>query len=173
MGRWVRIGRLSKAKGKKGDLEVRASAGLPFLFSEGQTVHFVPPRLEAPRQARVVRVAQTGPDSAVVSFDLVSTWEDALELEGCCCLAARADLPGEALAATEGSLVGYAVVDAEAGRVGVIEGFVENPAHPLAAVVPAGGGDALLVPWVDDFLASIDDETRTVFVRLPRGLVDL
>lgn len=172
MNPWVRIGRLVRARGKQGDLEVVATSGLPFLFAEGEEIHLVPPEIDIPRQGVITSVVMSEQHRGVIHIDTVNTWENALALEGKYCLVNKNCLDRVDLIGLEDDYVGYRVVDEQTGFVGVFKEFIENPAQRLA-VVQTEQGDEVLIPWVDEIITAVDDTEQTIAVALPSGLLDL
>ncbi len=194
MGHWIDCAVLAHPKGLEGGLVCRAAAGLPFLLREGMACALVPPQLDAPR---FVTVRSAGEPSrsgeALVRFAEVGDVALAERVAGCHCLVRADDLDAEALGglvAAEGlGCGGDAVVDAEAGPIGVVEAIEEGPAQRRLVVgrpagapvgVPRGGeqgegpeGAPVLVPLVDELVLAVDDAARTVAVALPAGLLDL
>lgn len=178
MDRWIDCASLAHAKGLEGGLACRAAAGLPFLLREGMGCALVPPQLDAPRRVTVRSVgAPTKSGEAVVRFDEVADVGTAELLAGCHCLVRADDLPTDALddlglVAAGLGCAGYAVVDAQAGPIGVVEAIEEGPAQRRLAVARPDGRTTL-VPLVDELVVAVDDEARTVAVALPAGLLDL
>ena len=176
---WLVVAELMKAKNNEGGLSVRATEGLPFLLEEGMEVVFVPPILRFPRSSCVSEVIEQSPDRYLVYFDDVADRNDAEKLEGHYCLVKRSALPESLEDETAFDVVGYRLVDETAGDIGPIKAIEENPAHPLLVVARQSSGDGsdgsydLLVPLVEDFIVSIDEDSSVVFVDLPAGLLDL
>lgn len=172
MNPWVRIGRLVRARGKQGDLEVVATSGLPFLFAEGEEIYLVPPEIDLPRQGVITGVSRSEERRGVIHVDTIDTWERALALEGKYCLVRRACLDRDDLVGFDEDYAGFQVIDAAAGCIGAFERFIENPAQRLA-VVRTTSGDEVLIPWVDEIITAVDALDHVVNVTLPAGLLDL
>ena len=68
-----------------------------------------------------------------------------------------------------GQLIGYTIVDAAAGKIGVIENIEEYPQQEMAEV--KRGNDFILIPLNEYFILEIDEEEKIVSVELPEGLV--
>ncbi len=177
---WANVAALIKAKNNEGGLSVRATEGLPFLLEPGMEVTFVPPVLRMPRAAHVAFVEQTAQDRFVVTFDAIATRTDAERLEGHFCLVRTADLPEGYAEPSTLDVVGFVVSDAAAGRIGRIARIEDNPAHPLLVVERdhlddegAGEDFEVLIPFVDEFIVSVDPAARVVSVDVPQGLLDL
>lgn len=172
MRTWANVAELSRTKTLTGGLVARSAPGLPFLLREGMEVAFVPPQHDAPRRARVASVRDEGRGTFLVTFEGVDSIDVAELLAGCHCLVRRADLPEEALVVESEELVGYEVCDSVEGLVGTVAEVVESPGQRLLSIERVSGETAL-VPLVDAFVVSIDDEARRIDVDLPEGLLDL
>ena len=173
MSAWCDVAVCTHDKSRKDGLVVRGTAGPSCALRPGMGVAFVPPVLDAPREARVRSVRDVGDGLSLVAFEGVDTPELAAALAGCHILARRADLPIEAARTGSQGIVGYDVVDAQLGMLGTVAGIVENPAQSLIEIAAPGRDAALLVPFVDEFVRAIDDDARRVDTCVPAGLVDL
>ena len=172
MSTWIRIAELVKAKHLKGGLVAHSVAGLPFLLDEGLSVAFVPPQIDAPRQGIVTDVHEEA-KGFVVCFDSVTDAAAAEALAGCYCLARREDLPEDVVELTEGGIEGFSVIDSVAGAIGTAASINEMPGQNLLEVSRPDGRDPVLIPLVDEFIDGIDEDSRTIFVTVPAGLLDL
>lgn len=175
---WMHAADLARTKTLQGGLVARSAPGLPFLLREGMEVAFVPPQHEAPRRAVVKSVREEGGGAYLVAFEGVDDIATAQLLSGCRCLVRRADAPDEALSAERDGLAGWEVRDERAGFAGIVSGTVENPGQTLLEVAPcgeggAGGSRTVLIPLVDAFIVSVDEEARRIDVSVPEGLLDL
>ncbi len=177
MDPWVNIASLLKAKNNEGGLSVKQAEGLPFLLQPGMEVTFVPPVLRMPRSAVVEQVVEMGQGRHMVYFDAIVDRTQAEKLEGHFCLVPYAALP-EGFDKQQGSgLVGFNIVDEAAGPVGVVADVLENPAHPLLEVRTQAEGaqpDAtVFIPLVEEFIVGVDEQSNTLTMNLPAGLLDL
>ncbi len=181
---------------------MQSAAGLPFLLSEGLEVAFVPPALDAPRRACVESVQMRDDRTAFVTFAGICSIDVAERLAGCSCLARRADLPEGELEAQEVDWTGWEVHDASAGLIGSVSCILEMPGQMLLEVAAAPGffearhadlqqadsfecsvqADSgkhadeprmILIPLVDEFVVSVDEDDRRIDVDVPSGLLDL
>ncbi|MBO4364892.1 MAG: 16S rRNA processing protein RimM, partial [Eggerthellaceae bacterium] len=168
---FVRVAYIAKTKYLEGSVVAQSADGLPFLLAEGLRVHFVPPTLRGPRTAVVHRVRQVGEDAYEVSFDGVSGIEDADKVVGCYCLAAKADVADFASLEAPPTLIGFSVVDSEHGLLGQVNDVLESPAQALLVV--EGERGQVMIPVVDEFLDGLDEDSRTVYVRIPESLLTL
>ena len=69
-------------------------------------------------------------------------------------------------------LVGYTLVDSEAGTVGEITDYNDATSNLLLIVTTPEGGE-VYVPVADEYIDEIDPETTTVHTTLPTGIIDL
>jgi 16S rRNA processing protein RimM len=76
--------------------------------------------------------------------------------------------PGEALYL--GEVHGFSV-EIETGLIGAVIGFSSNGAQDLL-VVPTDKGE-VEIPFVDEFVESIDYENKIIRMKLPEGLLEL
>lgn len=56
--------------------------------------------------------------------------------------------------------------------VGKISGVSESKAHPMLEITTPGG-KIVLVPWVEDWIISIDKKKKMIVLDLPEGLMDI
>ena len=135
--RWADVAELVAMQGLKGRLTVRPVRGLPFLLSEGLRVHFVPPTIDGPREAKVKEATHAGGHDWLVAFSGVKNLDVAEKLVGSHVIVERADLPEGfeegASYATE-RIVGFEVEDETKGYVGEIVEVREMPTQYLIVV---------------------------------------
>lgn len=64
------------------------------------------------------------------------------------------------------SIEGFEVRDMD-GLLGYVAGLMTNPAHPIIEVTPAGKdrSENLLIPWVDEYVRSVDEGSKTVLCQ--------
>ncbi len=173
--RWADVAELVATQGLKGRLTVRPVRGLPFLLSEGLRVHFVPPTIDGPREAKVKEATHAGGHDWLVAFSGVKNLDTAEKLVGSHVIVERADLPEGfeqgASHATE-RIVGFEVEDETKGYVGEIVEVREMPTQYLI-VVETEEGEQVLIPFVEDFIVDIDEAEGVIYMDLPAGLVDM
>ena len=68
--------------------------------------------------------------------------------------------------------MGWSVRDEAAGFAGTVSAVIENPGQTLLELAGDDGRTAL-VPLVDDFVASFDEDARAIELSAPAGLFDL
>lgn len=111
-------------------------------------------------------------NTAIVRLQDHGTIEDAQRL-----INSELYLPLSTLPKLEGNkfyyheIIGYTVVDAEAGEVGVIEDV--NDQTPQVLFVIKKGYREILFPVVDELIDRLDRKEKKIYVRFPEGLIDL
>ena len=161
--RWADVAELVATQGLKGRLTVRPVRGLPFLLSEGLRVHFVPPTIDGPREAKVKEATHAGGHDWLVAFSGVKNLDVAEKLVGSHVIVERADLP-------EGFEEGASY--ATERIVGFDVEVREMPTQYLI-VVETEKGEQVLIPFVEDFIVDIDEAEGVIYMDLPAGLVDM
>ena len=110
-------------------------------------------------------------NKAVVTFEGL-TAEQAAALAGC-----DLYLPLDLLPKLTGNrfyfheVTGFRVVDEEKGDIGILEQVIEYPAQPLFQVMK--NGTEILIPVIDEVILRVDREEKTLYLRAPKGLIDL
>lgn len=171
MGAWANVAELVKTRTLQGGLVVRPTSSLPFLLEEGMLVTFVPPLLDKPKSARVEEISPCNDGSYLVFFKGVDSIEQAERLVGRYCLVRKDELPeGWDLAANQ-AWSGFAVVDETEGELGAVREIAEMPGQLLLEV--EGEAGTILIPVVDEFVKDVDFDGRTVYVDVPKSLIEL
>jgi len=67
--------------------------------------------------------------------------------------------------------IGYQIVDAELGPIGEVTGIDDQTANVLFLV--DHDGEEIMIPAADDLVEEIDDEAKTILMRLPQGLINM
>ncbi len=107
--------------------------------------------------------------TASVKFDGVDTEMYAKRLVGnevYLYLEEIADIPNE----TESMLIGFTLIDDQLGEMGSIEA-VDDYSGNIVLTIQYQGNE-LLVPYNDEILLALDEEAKTVTLKLPDGLLE-
>ncbi len=86
-------------------------------------------------------------------------------------------LPLEALPVLEGNqfyyheVIGFTVEDVNFGSIGVLKSVNENSAQPLFCIDHQGA--EVLIPIHDEFIKTVDRDSKKLIVSTPEGLIDL
>ena len=183
----VPAGRINKLFGTEGGVMLSLYPAFPEDFTTDTPLRVTIDALEVPLWCeRFERRGQSGATATFADFD---TERRAQELVG---LEFRIELNGEedddefyledligfaVMAEEAGASSGGAETAAEAGpRVsgkfeGTLTDYYDSDANPLFELEI--GGRQVLVPAVEEFIARIDFEGRTMHLVLPEGLIDL
>ena len=111
-------------------------------------------------------------DSLQISFDDVDNEEQAKDLLG-----TKVYLPSDnadimPVASTAYSqLIGYEVNDKIFGNLGVLQEIIDIQQNPLFSITD--GKKEILVPASQEFILSINDESKIIYVQIPNGLIEL
>ncbi|MEQ6123176.1 ribosome maturation factor RimM [Pseudotenacibaculum sp. MALMAid0570] len=68
-------------------------------------------------------------------------------------------------------VIGFKVIDANHGEVGVIVNINDTAAQALFEI--ERGDKEIFIPLIDDFIKKVDREKKEVHVETPEGLIDL
>lgn len=169
MSAFARVAYIAKTRNLEGSVVATSADGLPFFLCEGMEVHFVPPSLRGPRNARVSSVRQLKDDSYEVGFDGIVSIDDAEKVVGCYCLAQSDSLPEVDPSEDPRMLLDFSVQDIAFGDLGVVCEVVLNPAQ--AILVVEGPRGEVMIPFVDEFVETIDVQSRALQVSVPAGLI--
>jgi 16S rRNA processing protein RimM len=164
----VRVGRVARAHGLKGEVSVVETTDLPFVSLVGTSVWFVPPGAGL-RSARIASVRQ-GPKGPLVTFDGITDADSAALLRGKDVTVGVEDLP-EDFDDLSFDPIGMRVLDEERGDLGEIVDVIVTGANDVW-VVEGGAYGQVLVPVIDDCVRDIDEEAGRVTVTLLPGLIE-
>jgi 16S rRNA processing protein RimM len=70
------------------------------------------------------------------------------------------------------SIEGFEIVD-ETGAIGIVTGLMQNPAHPIIEAEIQSQYGTLLIPWVDEYVVSIDKKQKKVICQNLDQLINL
>ena len=107
--------------------------------------------------------------TAIVKFEDINTQERARELTGCDIFFPRtlADSDNESL--SWAAIVGFDIIDTESGNIiGRIASVDDTTINILFELE-----DGRLIPASEDLITAIDQQARTITMRLPEGLLSL
>ena len=171
----VAIGRVSAASGLRGEFRINLYAQDSLNLKEGKNLLFRhtetgPGSEEFSALCRSVRYQKDRPVIRVEGIDDRNAAEEIRGMEVCI----EADELDE-LAEGEHyvrNLLGCRVVDLAAGEeVGVLKDVIQNTAQSVLEV-ETSEGKLVLIPAVDAFMRSIDEEARLIEVELIPGFLE-
>jgi 16S rRNA processing protein RimM len=166
---YVPVGRVARLHGLKGDLVVLPADEVPFFLEQGMRVWFVPPPLVGVREGAVSAVRETA-RGFVVHVAGIEDSRAASPLIGTSVSVQASDVPEVEPPTAEGP-IGLEVVDVERGVLGCVDDVIETGANDVW-VVTGGRFGQVLIPVIDDVVLDVDEEARSVKIRLLPGLIE-
>jgi 16S rRNA processing protein RimM len=166
----IKAGNISKPYGLRGKVNLILESGAGeeieegsplFISIDGQRVPFFVEEFE-----------QISDDQAIIKFEFIDSVEEAGKMTGCEVFHDPARLQTSPDSSpVHAQVVGYRAIDRELGNVGLISGYLYHAFNPVFLV--AHEGRELMIPATDDLIDHIDFNSRTIYFRLPEGLIDL
>jgi 16S rRNA processing protein RimM len=164
---YIAVGRIVTTHGVGGELSVAPTTGLPVADLLGCDVWVVPPvRLARPHTVTTVR---PGPKGPLVTLDGVADVGHASQMVGHLISLPRSEVPAEHLESAT-SHVGFTVRDETHGSLGMVEELIVTGANDVWVV--RGDRGEVLVPVIDDVVLGINEDARSIDVRLLPGLLE-
>lgn len=160
---YQRIGYVARSHGVKGMVLIISEINAPQLFDEIDLVHIQNARGDLiPARIESVRVQQKNNRlSFFVKFEHVSDRNQAEELKSLPVYIMQES--AEALIDEDGAIdyTSFEVLDEQSKNIGKITGVIENPAHLILEVI-TGDQQQLLVPFVDEYILSVDEDQKII-----------
>lgn len=170
---YIEIGRTQKTHGVQGELKVFIEDKYWDDFEHNKRVFLDIRGIKMPYFIKSTR----GKGAPIVHFEDVNNREAALPLQHKNILLREQDLLPDVDRSEfdevleYGFLEGFHMIDATAGDIGVIQEVLDMPQQEMALVLY--DGREVLIPLNEHFIAEINEETKTVKVDLPEGLLGL
>lgn len=163
------VGRIVKAHGTAGEVLVEVLSDAPDRFAPGARVEAG--ELEGERRSLTVRTSRVDRGKLLVSFQGIKTRDQAAAVRGSLLSIAAADVaPPPEGTWYEWQIVGLDVVDENGERLGELVRVDERAGNDLW-VVDTGHGETQ-VPAVEEFVRSVDLDTKRIVVRVIPGLFE-
>ena len=165
-GSLYRIGRIGKAHGIKGEVQMqvdddvfdRVDSEYVFLEVDGIVVPFF-----------MEEYRFKSDEICLVKFEDIDTQEKARELTGCDVYFPRELAEADDHDMTYAELVGYNVVNNNnnkvVGKIVFVDDTTENILFEL--------DNDLLIPAPEELIVEVDSESHTIVMQLPEGILDL
>jgi 16S rRNA processing protein RimM len=162
----IKIGYVSKTHGLKGEVTFQLSADAPEP-EVGQVLMFEKNGAVVPHFVKEISINGA---KAFVKLEDVNTFEAAGQLKGNSIYLEKSKRPklkrGEFY---DDELVGFAVHDAEAGKLGIVNRVENQGLNKLLDV----GEKNVLIPVNGPFITSISKAKKRIDVELPEGFLDI
>ena len=163
------VGRIVKTHGLKGEVTLRIDNE---QFDDIEELNYFLLDLNDKLIPFFVEDIAYHSNKAFVLFQDMKTLEAASQLVG-----TSAYLPLDLLPEREGNdfysheVIDFMVVDEEKGELGKIQDVVEYPTQSLIQIVKEG--KEILIPIHDDIIKNVDRVGKKIFIKAPRGLIDM
>ena len=163
---YLEIGQIVSTHGIKGEVRLNPWCDSPEYLKNFKTLYFDSHGTES------VKVLLSRPHSNVVilKLDGIDTVEQAAALRGKIMYINRDDAPKSEESCFVQDLIGCTVKDEKTGVIyGKITDVAENPANDIW-YIKNDSGVQFLFPAVKEFIAGVDEDSETVFVRPIKGI---
>ncbi len=163
------LGKIIRAKGVKGELEILLDSDHPDHYKNLESVLLNIQQQLIPFFIRQIRIHGR---QATVSLEGIDTLDQALAL-----VDSAVFLPLEKLPLLSGKrfyfhdLIGVRVSDRIYGEIGTINRIYDIARQPVAEI--KAGSKEILFPLQAVFIENFDQSARCLYVNLPEGLIDL
>ncbi|MDO4918495.1 ribosome maturation factor RimM [Kocuria sp.] len=184
----VRVARIGKPHGVRGEVTVELFTDDPQArFAPGSVLSVHPGRGPAQTPGQGSRPEPLRLDSLTVvgarwnksvlvaRFEELTDRNTAEAARGAELFAEVADLPLDDDEWHQDDLLGLTAVDLTRGeaRIGTVKALIQGRAQDLLELTPEGGGQPLLIPFVEEIVPEVDLERGLVLVTPPPGLLEL
>lgn len=166
----VKVGRLGKAHGLKGEIKVKIEdAFFDDLVSSDSLLieisgQYIPYFVDAWRS-----------DGALLKLEEVDDKEAAFLLQQKDIYLPEDKISEPDTPTDEGTpfdhWINWTIQDSEIGKVGQIDDVVDLPQHYLAEVNI--NGNTVMIPLHEDLIESVDEKAKLITMNLPEGLLEL
>ncbi|MDE6560813.1 MAG: ribosome maturation factor RimM [Muribaculaceae bacterium] len=169
------VGKLLKTHALKGELNMLLDID-PGYLEEGNPAVLDIDGIYVPFYAESIRTK--GSFSYLVKFDGIDSEIEAKKLVNKTVYALRDRLKEYMLEnydeeyALYDDLVGYTIEDIDAGIIGKVVEIDTNTENELF-IVETPDGNTVYIPLTEDFIEKMDEDNKTITMRLPDGLLDL
>jgi 16S rRNA processing protein RimM len=168
-GELIRAGQIFKPHGLKGEL----SFGLSNSSLEAESDFFIFLLVDGiPVPFYVTSVRMKSEETGLIMLDGVVNEEQARELAGSDIYLQQyqiSDANDDEMAVE--MLIGYTLIEEQAGEIGVISSIDTTTENTLFVI--ESGDDEILIPVVEAYILSIDQEQKIIEMSLPEGLLSL
>lgn len=168
--KYISVGKLGKPHGLSGafrfflDRELKSRNKLPAHFLLNQKGSYMPWFIK--------KIEWTGFNEGYILFEEVASPEKGKQYTGTGLFLSEKDT-NQYFKKDAGSLDylnGYKAIDETDGEIGVIEDVVENPGQVLLSITR--DGKEIMIPFVEEFIVSLNKRKKEIVLSLPEGLVN-
>ena len=165
----ILLGQITKVTGHEGAVVIKLTSSfienIPqlesvFIEVDGKPVPFF-----------ISEYNYSGRDVLKLKFSDYSSVDKVAEFRGC-----RVFLTTSGNTASQDNnyedLVGFKAIDENNGVIGNVAEIIHNPGQWLLSIISAQGKEFLL-PVHEDLILGIDNDTKSIVVKIPDGLLDI
>lgn len=172
---YLMIGRVNRSHGVNGEVLIISRIYAPSLFDEIDLLLLQDSRGDlVPARVETVRVEEKQNRlSFFVQFEHVTDRNQAEALKGRSVFVER-EIAERLTEKTEtpDDFIAFDLYDEEDQLIGRVEGVIDNPAHPILQVATVDNRQ-LLIPYVEEYIASSDEDEKIIRCRNLDQLEDL
>ena len=170
------VGKFFRTHALKGELNAMTEGYEPEIFEEGYPLIVDMEGIYVPFYAESVR--PKGSQGCLVKLEGIDSQVRAQEFVNKVIYMLRKDVAewldvDEEDVAVDGDLIGFRVIDEEAGYIGKVESIDSSTSNLLLLVEPEDGAETIYIPFVEEFVENIDPEQEEIHLRLPEGIIDI
>ena len=166
---FVEIGFIHRTHGVNGEFQISWNNDFYFEQQDLESVFLLIEGIPVPFFVESVR--SKGEDKAIVKLDDVNCIEAAEEFVGLKLLLPKGEVDEDDELTLE-KLVGYTVVTETVGAIGAITAVEEYSMNTVFEIRHTSG-KSIMIPAADDLIVEVDEETRTIIMEIPEGLIDV
>lgn len=171
---YQRIGHIARSHGVQGEVLIISEVNAPQLFDGIDLAHIQNARGDLiPARIESVRVQQKNNRlSFFVKFEHVSDRNRAEEIKSLPVYVMQEKVRSMVEEEDAVDCTSYEVVDEQQNNIGKVAGVIENPAHLILEVI-SRDQKQLLIPFVDEYVVSVDEDGRIIECHNLDQLADL
>lgn len=163
-----KLGYITKLHGFKGELSVFLDTEDPSEYNELESVFVEFDQKLIPFFLEKIHIQSKG--QAIVKFEDIDSEKKAQLLVGHSLYLPLEVLPGgDEKSALLRDIIGYEVIDATHGSIGVVKGILDLNSNLVLEI--DFDGIEILLPKQDEFIDRVDAKAKRVFVKAPEGLI--
>jgi 16S rRNA processing protein RimM len=161
---FIQAGTVDKTHGTKGELRITLTTDKPFkewafLEIQGKPVPFY-----------IESFQRTFDQEALIGFQGINSVEQASRYVGYTLLVPKGKRK-KAEVYAEDDFTGFRLTDEKLGEIGTVEAIEEYPNQLLIRTTYKGS--SVLIPAVEAFITSINEDEKLILLDLPEGLLDI
>lgn len=164
------IGFIRKTHGIHGELVLEFEAHFEYSVEEADRFFVELEGLLVPFSFKDEGLRFKSGNSAIVTFDLVSTEKYAKRLVGNSVYLYQTEIVDEPEQSLESQFENYLLIDKTIGEIGIIS-QVDDYAGNVVVTIKYRG-EELLIPYNENLLVEVNEAQKTITLDLPEGLIE-